>query len=383
MTRTVDDQIAQIARGAVELITDADLRKKLGEGKPLRVGHTVLMQKLRRFQELGHQVIFLIGDFTARIGDPSGQSKTRPLLSDAAIKANAKTYTDQAFKILDRKKTEVRFNSEWLGKLTPADLIHLSAQYTLARMIEREDFRKRLQEQAPLSIHELMYPLLQGYDSVALKADVELGGHDQKFNLVVAREIQKSYDQPPEVILTMPLLVGTDGVQKMSKSYGNQIGIQEPPGEMFGKLMSVSDELMWQYYELLSDRSTEEIGALKNGHPKAAKVALAKEMVARFHSAKAAEFAAAEFDKVFAKREEPTDVQVHRVKGKPDGHLVVDLLLESGLVKSKTEARRLIEQKAVAIDDRPVSDINTRLIGAGDYFLRVGKRRFGRVAIER
>lgn len=395
MARSVDDQIAAIKRGAVELVTEDELRKKLAAGKPLRIkagfdptapdlhlGHTVLMQKLRQFQELGHQVIFLIGDFTARIGDPSGQSKTRPPLSDTEITANAKTYTDQAFKILNRKTTEVRCNSEWLSKLNPQDMIELSAQYTLARMLERDDFAKRLKEQRPFSLHELWYPLLQGYDSVALKADVELGGQDQKFNLVVARDIQRAHGQAPEVVLTMPLLVGTDGVQKMSKSYGNHIGIHEPPGEIFGKLMSISDDLMWQYYELLSDRSGTGIAALKTGHPKEAKVALAKEIVGRLHSADAAHAAAAEFERVFAKKEEPTNVPVHRMKGKPGGHLVVDVLMTTGLVKSKTEARRLIEQKGVVIGDRVVSDIAARLPGPGEHRLRVGKRRFLRLMVE-
>lgn len=339
------------------------------------------MHKLRQFQELGHHVIFLIGDFTARIGDPSGQSKTRPPLSEGDVRANAKTYTDQAFKILDRKKTEVRFNSEWLSKLTPADMIHLSAQYTVARMLEREDFSQRLKDHTPLSLHELYYPLLQGYDSVALKADVELGGQDQKFNLVVAREVQKAYGQPPEVILTMPLLVGTDGQKKMSKSYGNHIGIQEAPKEMFGKLMSVSDELMWQYYELLSERTFVEIGSLRKGHPKEAKVALAKELVGRFHSSREADEVAAEFERVFAKKELPSDMAKLVIPFEGNGHLLVDLLATNGAVKSKTDARRLITQKAVYVNDTLVTDIQYRL-NRGDYVVKAGKRWYQKVVVK-
>ncbi|MBI4236816.1 MAG: tyrosine--tRNA ligase [Deltaproteobacteria bacterium] len=386
--------MATLARGAVELISEADLVKKLETGRPLRIkagfdptapdlhlGHTVLMHKLRQFQELGHQIIFLVGDFTARIGDPSGRSKTRPPLSEAEIQANAATYTDQAFKILNRARTEVRFNSEWLGKLTPAELIHLSAQYTLARMIEREDFSQRLADHVPLSLHELWYPLLQGYDSVALRADVELGGQDQKFNLVVAREIQKSYGQAPEVILMMPLLEGTDGVQKMSKSYGNQIGILEPPNEMFGKVMSVADDVMWKYFDLLSARSAAEIEALRAGHPKAAKIALAQEIVARFHSPTAATAAAAEFEQVFAQRGVPTDVEESRLPLPAAGQGLVDLIFQLGLAASKGEARRLIIQGGVRINETVAKDPKHILHDAGTYLLQVGKRKFHRVVI--
>lgn len=386
---TPEKQLDEIKRGAVELIGEAELKEKLKSGKPLRIkagfdptapdlhlGHMVLIHKLRQFQDLGHQVIFLIGDFTASVGDPSGRSKTRPALTSDEIIANAKTYTDQAFKVLDRNKTEVRFNTEWLEKFSPADFIKLTSQYTVARLLERDDFGKRLKEQQPLSLHELIYPLLQGYDSVALKADVELGGQDQKFNLVVAREIQRAYGQSPEALLTMPLLEGTDGVQKMSKSYGNYIGITESPQEMFGKLLSITDELMWRYYELLSAKSLDEIKELKAGHPKAAKVALAKEIVARFHSAQAADDAEQNFEQVFAQKGKPQEIEEKQIKSDGSPKELAILMAELGLAKSNSEARRLISQGGVRVNDVVVKDSKHAVPATGCILLQVGKRNF-------
>ncbi len=387
-----EKQLAEVRRGAVELIGEDGLLEKLKAGRVLRVkagfdptapdlhlGHMVLIHKLRQFQDLGHQVIFLIGDFTASVGDPSGRSKTRPALSSEEIAANAKTYTDQAFKVLDRNKTEIRFNTEWLSKFTPTDFIKLTSQYTVARLMERDDFAKRLKEQQPLSLHELIYPLLQGYDSVALKADVELGGQDQKFNLVVAREIQKSYNQTPEIIIMLPLLEGTDGVQKMSKSYGNTIGITEPPQEMFGKLMSITDDLMWRYYELLSSKALDEIMALKAGHPKAAKVALAKEIVARFHSAAAANEAEKNFEQVFAQKGRPDEIEEKQIKSDGTPKELAILMAELGLAKSNSDARRLISQGGVRVNDVVVKDAKHAITASGTYLLQIGKRKFLKV----
>jgi tyrosyl-tRNA synthetase len=384
-----EKKLSEIKRGVVECISESALLERMGKGKPLvikagfdptiadlHLGHTVILSKLRQFQDLGDHVVFLIGDYTARIGDPSGRNKTRPSLTEEEIIANAKTYTDQAFKILDRNKTEVRFNSEWLNKLSPADFIQLMGHYTVARMLERDDFAKRLKEQQPLSMHELLYPLLQGYDSVALKADVELGGQDQKFNLVVAREIQKSYHQTPEIIITLPLLEGTDGVQKMSKSYGNYIGITEPPQEMFGKLMSITDDLMWRYYELLSTKTLDDIKALKAGHPKAAKIALAKEIVTRFHNATAADGAEKNFEQVFAQKGKPTDIEAREMKGNGSPKELAVLLAELGLAKSNSEARRLISQGGVRVDDVVIKDAKHNLPARGQFTLQVGKRKF-------
>jgi len=393
MTHTIDQQLDLITRGCVELISDAELRKKLAEGRPLRIkagfdptapdlhlGHTVLLQKLRQFQELGHQVIFLIGDYTAKVGDPSGRSSTRPQLTDAEIAANVQTYQDQVFKILDRQKTEVRFNSEWLGKMTPSEFLTLASKYTVARMLERDDFKKRLAEGNEISILELLYPLMQGYDSVALRADVELGGQDQKFNLVVARAMQRRHDQAEEIILTMPLLVGLDGEKKMSKSYGNHIAIQDPPNEMFGKLMSIPDTLMWDYFTLLSDKSTDDIHALRAGHPRTAKVALAQEIVARFHSPDAATAAIEEFERIFVKKDAPSNVPVVTLAPRADGYALVDVLTEHALTASKGEARRLIAQGAVKIDGTVITDIALRL-AAAESTIQVGKRRFVKVLI--
>lgn len=385
-------QIEVLSRGAAELISPTELEQKLKQGKPLKVklgfdptiadlhlGHTVVMQKLKQFQDLGHQVIFLIGDYTAQIGDPSGQVKTRPALTAKEVAKNAKTYLDQAFKILDKKRTVVRKNSEWLNKAKSMEIIELAGHYNVARMMEREDFKKRFGSGGQITIREFIYPLLQGFDSVALQADVELGGSDQKFNLVVARDIQRAYGQEPEVILTMPLLVGTDGEKKMSKSYGNYIGITEPPKEIFGKIMSLTDELMIHYYELLTEENLE---AVKAKHPKEAKVELAKKIVARFYSEKAAQEAASEFEQIFVKKEKPSDINKLELKA-PSGEVgLVEILATSGLAQSKTEARRLISQNAVRLDDERVSDIEKRLTSGRTYLLQVGKRRFLKVTLD-
>lgn len=389
------EQFAQIHRGAVEIISEAELQKKLATGQPLRIkagfdptapdlhlGHTVLLQKLWQFQQLGHQVIFLIGDFTARIGDPSGRSATRPPLSDDEIAINLATYATQVFKILDRGQTEIRYNSEWFGAASMADTIRLASQYTFARMLERNDFTQRFQQDQPIAIHEFLYPLLQGQDSVALRADVELGGTDQKFNLLMGRTLQERAGQAPQVVLTMPLLIGLDGEKKMSKSYGNHVAIQDAPGDMFGKILSISDDLMWHYYELLSDCSLEAITARKAGHPKVAKVQLAKELVARFHSTDAAEQAAQEFEQIFAQKGKPTEIPSTTRAATPDGELLVDLLVDLALAASKGEARRLIQQNGVRVNDQVISDIHHRLREPGEYVLQVGKRKFHRIVVQ-
>ncbi len=396
-------QLEIIRRGAVEILIEDDLVKKLERsietGKPLKIkagfdptapdlhlGHTVLLQKLRQFQQLGHRVMFLIGDFTGRIGDPTGASETRPPLTPEQINENAATYKEQVFKILDPEKTEVVFNSAWLDKLTPAKFIEISAKYTVARMLERDDFSKRYAEGRGIYIHEFLYPLLQGYDSVALEADVELGGNDQKFNLLVGRDLQKSYGIEQQVCITMPLLEGTDGARKMSKSYDNYIGVSEAPKEIFGKIMSVSDELMIRYYELLSDISNEEyeklIADLKSGglHPKQAKVNLGKEIVTRYHSAKAAEMAEAEFDRVFQKKKLPDDIPVHKVSwDKADEVWLPKVLNDAGLVSSGSDGRRMIQQGAVSVDGEKITDPEYRLAKGGEKLVKVGKRRFAKL----
>jgi len=379
-------QIEVLSRGAAELISPEELEAKLKRGKPLRVkagfdptiadlhlGHTVVMQKLKQFQDLGHHVIFLIGDYTALVGDPSGQIKTRPTLTKKEVEKNAKTYLAQAFKILDKRKTEVRKNSEWLGKMKQDETVALASKYNVARMLERDDFKKRYQEGGQITILEFLYPLLQGFDSVALKADVELGGSDQKFNLVVARDIQRAYGQEPEVILTMPLLIGTDGQKKMSKSYGNFIGITEPPQEIFGKILSLTDDLMWHYYELLTD---ENLSAVKQMHPKQAKIQLGKELVSRFYSEKEAGRAAQEFEKVFGQKQKPSEIPEVLLANGGD---LVEIIVNHGLASSKTEARRLIQQSAVRVNDERVEDVKKRLTPGGSYLIQVGKRRFLRV----
>lgn len=387
--KSVAEQIKIIQRGVSEMVSEAELVKKLSKGKPLRVkagfdpttadlhlGHTVLMEKMRQFQNLGHQVIFLIGDYTAQVGDPSGRDKTRPTLSEKEIKANSKTYLDQAFKILDKKKTEIRRNSEWHGKAKQMELVQLAGEYNVARMLERDDFKKRFQEGQQITIREFLYPLLQGYDSVALKADVELGGQDQKFNLVVVRDILRAYKQEPEVILMMPLLVGTDGQKKMSKSYGNTIGVTEAPQEIFGKVLALTDEQMWHYYDLLSAISPEDLQKRKLGHPKEAKILLAQEIVTRFHGETSALAAAQEFDKIFAKKELPTDIE-EKVLPKQGGAIsLIEVMAQNGLASSKSDARRLIAQNAVSLNDVRVADPETQLATSQSYLLKVGKRRF-------
>jgi tyrosyl-tRNA synthetase len=370
----VDEQLTYIQKGSSEIIRESELRAKLeksrASGKPLRVkagfdptapdlhlGHTVLLRKLKHFQDLGHTVTFLIGDFTAMIGDPTGRSATRPPLSSDDIMRNAKTYMAQVYKILNRSTTETRFNSEWFDKLKPAEWIRLTAKFTVSQMLEREDFHKRFQEEKPIAMHELLYPLAQGYDSVALQADVELGGTDQKFNLLVGREMQRSYGQESQVVLTVPILEGLDGVQKMSKSLGNAIGIQESPLEMYGKLMSISDEMMWRYYELLSDVQMTDIETMKReSHPMAAKKDLARRIVTDFHSADAATQAEEDWAKQFQKGETPGEVEevsvrLTEVAAKEDNGVRADrLLVQAGMAASAAEATRKIKERAVRVN---------------------------------
>lgn len=394
-----DEALALIRRGTEEVLLEAELIDKLKTGRPLRVkagfdptapdlhlGHTVLLNKLRQFQELGHEAIFLIGDFTGMIGDPTGKSVTRPPLSRDEVIENARTYEQQIYKILDPEKTIVMFNSSWMGEMSAADMIQLAGKHTVARMLERDDFHKRYSTGQPIAIHEFLYPLVQGYDSVAMKADVELGGTDQKFNLLVGRELQKHYGQPPQVIITMPILEGLDGVQKMSKSLGNYIGIAEPPGEQFGKLMSISDELMWRYFELLSFRSMQEIEALRRSvaegaNPRDIKFLLAEEIVARFHDAEAARAARQEFVARFQKGAMP-EVMPELELTAPDGALPIGGLLKAaGLVASTSEALRMIAQGAVRIDGERVEDRGLTIPAGTTQVYQVGKRRFARVRV--
>lgn len=392
-----DLQMAAIKRGVAELINEEELRKKIARGTPLRVkvgfdptapdlhlGHTVVMHKMRHFQELGHSVTFLIGDFTGRIGDPSGRSETRPPLSEEQVLANAETYKKQVFKILDPQKTEIAFNSAWLGQMGAADFIRLASSYTVARMMERDDFEKRFREQRPIAIHEFLYPLCQGYDSVALKSDVELGGTDQKFNLLMGRGLQAHYGQESQCILTMPLLEGTDGVRKMSKSYGNYIGIDEAPDQIFGKIMGISDELMWRYYELLSAKSLDDIAALReavrtgSAHPKTAKEELAHEMVSRYHSVDAADAARQGFNAIFADGGVPADMPEHCCAQGEDSSPPV-FLEAAGLVKSRGEAKRLIKEGALSLDGQRWDDAAS--LPQGSYVVRLGKKRFLRLTV--
>ena len=391
-------QMEVIKRGAVDFISEDEIVAKLKKGVPLRVkagfdptapdlhlGHTVVMQKLKQFQDLGHKVIFLIGDFTARIGDPSGRDSTRPTLTKEAIKENARTYIEQAARVLDMEKAEVRYNSEWLDAMSVIEFAELGKKQTVARMLERDDFKKRMRESQDITLLEFYYPLMQAQDSVALKADVELGGTDQIFNLLMGRTIQKRSDQDSQVVLTMPLLIGTDGVQKMSKSYGNYIGINESPREIFGKVMSVSDELMWNYYELLSDLSLDEISRLKEKvvegeiHPKLAKENLAIEIVARFHSAEAATDARDEFERMFAKKGRPDDIPTIMIDVEGEFFSLVDAIVSAKLCSSKSEARRMIKQGGVRVDDDRMSDIDAQLSTKKGVLIQVGKRRFARV----
>ncbi|HEY2031109.1 MAG TPA: tyrosine--tRNA ligase [Myxococcales bacterium] len=405
---TPEEQLAEVTRGAVDVHTREDLLKKLTNSYekevPLRVkmgfdptapdlhlGHTVPLERMRRFQDLGHTVIFLIGDFTASIGDPTGRNTTRPPLSDEQIAANAETYKKQVFKVLDQASTEVRFNSEWLRPLGSSGMIKLAARYTLARMLEREDFKKRWHSETPIALHELLYPLAQGYDSVALKADVELGSSDQLFNLLVGRQLQKEYGQAPQVCLTGPLLEGIDAREvegrivgdKMSKSLGNYVGIDEAANEQYGKLMSISDGLMWRYYELLSRKSLAEVSALRAEHPKKAKSELAKEIVARYHGAAAAQGAEEQFEAVHKRHELPEEIEEREVSREAgaDSVPLAKTLAVLGLASSGSEARRLIGQGGVSVEGERVSDPNAKLV-AGVHLLKVGKRKFTRVTVK-
>ncbi len=394
----IDRQMAQIKRGMAELIDEQELREKIARGRPLIVkagfdptapdlhlGHTVLIHKLRHFQELGHTVVFLIGDFTGMIGDPSGRSETRPPLTREQIMTNAETYKKQVFKILDAEKTVVEFNSKWLGAMSFADVLRLASRYTVARMLERDDFEKRYTGNVPISVHEFLYPLAQGYDSVALKADVELGGTDQKFNLLVGRHLQGQFGQEPQCVLTVPLLEGTDGVRKMSKSYGNYIGIDEPAPEIFGKVMSISDDLMWRYYELLSSKTLDEIATMKadvasgRAHPKAAKEDLAFEMVLRYHGPDAAKAARAGFSAVFADGGVPDDATEHSC-AHGEASSPVAFLSDSGLTASRGEARRLVAQNAFSVDGTVCADALTPF-APGSYVVKLGKKRFLRLTV--
>ncbi len=395
----VAEQLDLLRKGALEVISEEDLERKLARslktGAPLVVkagfdptapdihlGHTVLIRKMKHFQELGHTVVFLIGDFTGLIGDPSGRNKTRPPLSREEIAANAETYKAQIFALLDPKRTVIDFNSRWLGALTPVEIIQLASAYTVARILERDDFAKRYRNGEPISVHELLYPLMQGYDSVALRADVELGGSDQKFNLLVGRELQRSYGQEPQVILTMPLLEGLDGVQKMSKSLGNYIGIHEPPAEMFGKLMSVSDGLMFCYYELLTDLPSREVERLRvetaagARNPMDAKIALAKSIIADFHSPQAADAAEAEFIRVFRRREAPDDAPLLSLEA---DEALVDFLVRRGVLASRGEVKRVHAQGGIYLDDQRPAEITQVLKKGRTYRLKVGKRKFYRI----
>jgi tyrosyl-tRNA synthetase len=395
--KDVRTQLEVIKRGAVEVLPEEDLVKKLERGRPLRIkagfdptapdlhlGHTVLIQKMRQFQELGHEVIFLIGDFTGMIGDPSGKSETRKQLTREEVVRNAETYKAQIFKILDPEKTVVEFNHRWMEKLDAVGVIELAAKYTVARMLEREDFRQRYQNQQPIGVHEFLYPLMQGYDSVVLRADVELGGTDQRFNLLMGRELQREYGQEPQVILTMPLLEGTDGVQKMSKSLGNYIGINEVPEDIFGKVMSVSDTLMFRYYELLSDRSLSEITELRREiqegrhHPMEAKKALAEEIVSRFHGVTAAQAARNYFEARHQKKAMPH--LIRKQFAAPQPIWICRLLVDLDFAKSSTEARRLVSQGAVRVDGKIISDINFSFSSDLHHVVEVGKNRIAQIA---
>ncbi|UCF67034.1 MAG: tyrosine--tRNA ligase [Acidobacteriota bacterium] len=399
------DQLEVLCSGLVDITSEAELRAKLeracATSRPLTVkvgfdptapdihlGHTVLMAKMREFQDFGHRVVYVIGDFTASIGDPSGRSKTRPPLSREQILENARTYTGQAFKILDEQRTETRFNSEWLVPLGVEGIVRLAGRYTVARMLERNDFKQRFETGLPISIHELLYPLAQAYDSVALEADVELGGTDQWFNLNVGRDIMYSYDLEPQVIMTVPLLEGTDGVQKMSKSLGNYVGVTEPPDEIFGKVMSISDELMLRWYELLTASGAERVGRLRErlasgeAHPRQLKVALARSIVARFHGQQAAAAAVDHFERVFAKKELPEQIEQRVLPGTADTVALAELLHEAGMAASKGAARRLIRQGGVRVDGERWTDESARVARSGELLLQVGKRNFLRVRFE-
>ena len=390
----IDEQLDYLAKGSVDLIDRKDLRTKLARGKPLTVkvgfdptapdlhlGHTVVIRKMKHFQQLGHRVIFVIGDFTGMIGDPTGKKITRPPLTHEEILENAKTYERQVFKILDAKKTEIRFNNEWLGQLGSAGMVKLAAKYTLARMLERDDFKKRFESHQPIAIHELLYPLAQAYDSVALKADAELGGTDQLFNLLVGRNLMREYNLEPQVVLTTPLLEGLDGVEKMSKSLGNYIGITEDPQSIFGKIMSVSDDLMWKYYLLCTDLTRAEIDKLKD-RPMDAKRNLARLIIADFHGEDAAKSADEEFRRVFSERQAPSEIDEKTLLASREPQFLTKIIVAAGLAPTNKEAQRLVAQGGVLVDEARVDDpkqtIDSR--AGKSYLLKVGKRRFARVA---
>jgi len=391
----IGQAIQTIRRGADELIVEEELAKKLASGRKLRVklgldptapdlhlGHTVVINKLRDFQSLGHQVQFLIGDFTGMIGDPTGKNQTRPPLTRAEIENNAKTYQEQVFKILDPEKTQILYNSEWSDKLGAEGMIRLAARYTVARLLERDDFSKRIKSNQPIALHELLYPLMQGYDSVAMKADVELGGTDQKFNLLVGRELQKQYGQEPQCILTMPLLEGLDGREKMSKSLGNYVGIAEPPQEIFGKLMSISDELMWRYIELLSFEPPATVRQWKSEHPRDVKVRFAKEIVTRFHGKRAADAAEEAFERRHRHGELPEDLREVTLRAPEGGLAIAQVLKLAGLAASTSEAQRLIEQGGVKADGERVSDRSLKFMAGASFVIQAGKRKAARIKVK-
>ena len=404
--KSLEEQLEYLKKGVAEIIPEDELKQKLANsvksGKPLRVylgvdptapdihlGHTVVLRKLKHFQDLGHTAIFLIGDFSAMIGDPTGRSETRPPLSREEVQANAQTYLAQVYKILDQEKTEVRFNSEWLGKMSSYDVVRLCGHYRLARMLEREDFRSRLENNLPIAVHELLYPLLTAYDAVELRSDIELGATEQKFNILVHREIQREYGLPPQVVVTMPILVGLDGERKMSKSLGNYVGITEAPPEIFGKIMSIPDDLMWTYYELVTDRKPQEIAAFKEEvstgrlHPMDAKMRLAQEVVSDFHGPDAGRKAADNFQRVFRDRQAPEEAPVQKVPRGTSQKLTA-LLVELKLAPSKSEAERLIKQGGVEIDSVSVEDPRkvVDLSKSREFLLRAGKKKFVRVIID-
>ncbi len=399
---SLDLALNTLRRGVHEILPEADLAKKISEGRPLRVkagfdptapdlhlGHTVLINKLRQFQDLGHQIMFLIGDFTGLIGDPTGKNVTRQALSREDIEANAETYKEQIFKILDPGKTEICFNSTWMDRMSSAGLIELAAKHTVARMLERDDFHRRYTSGQPIAIHEFLYPLVQGYDSVAMHSDIELGGTDQKFNLLVGRQLQEVYGQSPQVVLMMPILEGLDGAQKMSKSLGNYVGINEPASDMYGKVMSISDELMWRYFELLSlNTSAADLDDMRTraatgeDNPKTHKMRLAFELVERFHSTQAACAAANDFEQRFKQGGIPDDLTEHSLAGGEMGLPVAQVLKQSGLTPSTSEAFRMVKQGAVRIDGERVDDRNKTIAHGGPYVVQVGKRKFAKVTVK-
>ncbi len=393
------EALEHLRRGADEILIEDELIKKLEENRPLRIkagfdptapdlhlGHTVLINKLKQFQDLGHEVMFLIGDFTGMIGDPTGKNVTRKPLTQEQVMENAKTYQEQVFKILDPEKTRVMFNSTWMSKLSPSELIQLAAKHTVARMLERDDFSKRYKSGQPIAIHEFLYPLIQGYDSVVMKADVELGGTDQKFNLLVGRQLQEVYGQKPQVVLTMPILEGLDGVQKMSKSLNNYIGVADSPNDMFGKIMSVSDELMWRYFELLSFRPISEINlwqqqCQQGANPRNYKVKLAQEIIERFHDKEAAEKALKDFEARFKQGAIPEDIQVVELTTENDQYAIANLLKDAGLTASTSEAIRMIKQGALKIDGEKISDTKLQIPVNTEHVYQLGKRKFARVSV--